>query len=249
MWLAFAGICFSSKIIAQDTIKFAAPKQPKTDWSKVNLSNRANDHFILQFGYDMWMNKPDSIKITGFSRHFNFYVMYDMPFKSSPRVSVAGGVGVGTSNIFFDKTNIDIAGKSRSAQITFTDASNTTHFKKYKLTETWLEVPIELRWVSDPLHSGKSYKIAIGGKIGTMVDAHTKGKDLQTAEGASLYGNKYKEKEKSRKYFNSTRFAATLRMGYGPVTLYGAYQLTSLFRENQGPKVYPFSIGIGVSGL
>ncbi len=249
MLLALAGVCFSSQIKAQADSLRLVPAKPKKDWSKVNLSNRANDHFLIQFGYDGWANRPDTISIKGLSRHFNFYVMYDMPFKTSPQLSFAAGIGVGSSSIFFDNTNIDLVGKGGTNAITFKDASNSNHFKKYKLAETWLEVPLELRYVTDPLHSGKSFKVALGAKIGTMVDAHTKGKDLQNADGNSLYGSKYKEKEKSRQYFNSTRLAGTFRIGYGPFTAYASYQFISLFKENQGPKVYPFSIGLCIGGL
>jgi hypothetical protein len=246
MWLAIAGIGISGSITAQDSSKTTKPKK---DWSKVNLAGRANDHFLFQSGYDWWSGKPDSIQLTGFSRHFNFYVMYDMPFKSNPRMSVAGGIGVGTSSIFFDKMDIDIAGKTGSKVIIFKDASKTNHFKKYKIANTWVEIPLELRFVSDPLNSGRSFKVALGGKIGLLVDAHTKGKNYESAAGVSQYGTKYKEKEKSQKYFNSTRMAATLRIGYGPFTAYGAYQLNKLFRTGEGPEVNVCSVGLCIGGL
>ena len=44
---------------------------PKKDWSKLDLSTRANDHFLIQYGDDAWPNVPDSINTSGFSRHFN----------------------------------------------------------------------------------------------------------------------------------------------------------------------------------
>jgi hypothetical protein len=262
LWLAIAGTGISFSSIAQDSTKIAkdsstittiTPNEPftskKKDWTQVSLVNRANDHFMIQFGYDGWAGAPDSINISGFSRHFNFYLMYDKPFKTSPRFSVAGGVGMGTSSIFFEKTSIDIAGKTGSNQIRFNEVTVGNYFKKYKVNNIWVEIPLELRFVSDPLHSGKSWKIALGAKLGTMVDAHTKGKNLVGNTGNSLYGTKYIEKEKSKKYFNNTRLAATMRAGFGPFTVYGAYQLTNLFKEAAGPTAHPYSIGLCLSGL
>ena len=251
-WLAIACTCISIKTIAQDSLSVKSDSvviKKKKDWSKVNLGNRANDHFMIQFGYDGWAGAPDTLNISGFSRHFNFYLMYDMPFKTAPRLSVAAGLGLGSSSIFFDNTNIDIAGKNGSSKITFTNAANSNHFKKYKVTNTWIEVPVELRFVTDPLHSGKSFKVALGAKVGTMIDAHTKGKNLVSATGSSLYGTKYVEKEKSKKYFTSTRLAGTLRVGYGAFTLYGAYQITKLFKDAAGPTAHPYSIGLSIGGL
>lgn len=253
MWLISIAAGISIQGISQDstgkskTSTTATPQ--KTDWKKVNLSNRPNDHFMIQLGYDGWANKPDTIHTTGFSRSFNFYLMYDIPFKTAPRLSVAPGLGVGSSSMFFSKTDIDIVGKVNPVSASFMDVSGSNHFKKYKLNNTWVEVPVELRFVADPLHSGKSWKVAMGVKIGTMVDAHTKGKDLQTSTGTSLYGSKYIEKEKSRRFFNSTKFAVTLRAGWGPVTAFGSYTISKIFKQNSGPDVYPYSFGLCLSGL
>jgi hypothetical protein len=253
LWLAIAasGIGFTSS--AQDSMVVKTPDTvvvvKKTDWKKVSLANRANDHFMIQFGYDGWSGAPDTINISGFSRHFNFYLMYDMPFKTAPRLSVAAGIGVGSSSIFFDNTTIDIAGKVNPTRISFLNSENTNHFKKYKLSNTWVEVPIELRFVSDPLHSGKSFKVALGAKVGTMIDAHTKGKNLVNSDGSSLYGTKYIEKEKSKKYFTNARLAPTIRIGFGPFTAYGSYTITKMFKENQGPDVHLYSVGLCLGGL
>jgi hypothetical protein len=245
LWLAIAGAFVSGSVIAQDSNLVVKKK----DWSKISLANRANDHFMIGIGYDGWAGATDSLNIKGLSRHFNVAVMYDIPFKTNPRLSFAGGIGVSSSSIFFDETNIDIAGKLGRNRIVFSDAGNTNHFKKYKLSTTYVEIPLELRFVKDPLHSGKSFKFAVGVKLGTMLDAHTKGKNLVNADGNSLYGSKYKEKEKSSRYFNSTKLAGTVRVGYGAFTLFGSYQINTLFKENQGPVVRPYSIGLCLSGL
>ena len=70
---------------------------------QVHLTGRAADHLMFQFGTDTWTNTPDSVKLGGgTSRHFNVYFMYDKPFKSNNKFSVAYGGGIGTNNIFFD---------------------------------------------------------------------------------------------------------------------------------------------------
>jgi hypothetical protein len=224
-------------------------KEPKKDWSKVTIGDRANDHFMIQSGYDGWMSMPDSIQTSGFSRHLNVYVMLDKPFKTDPRWSVGLGVGIGSSNIFFENTSVDLKGAINPSQITFRDVSKENHFKKYKLATVWAEVPIELRHISNPLNSDGSFKWSIGAKVGTMISGYTKGKNLQSSTGQSLYGDKYIAKEKDRKFLNNLRIAPTARIGFGNFTVYGAYQITTLFREGQGPDVRPYSIGLCISGL
>jgi len=221
------------------------PKKTKRDWSKVNLSGRANDHFLIQLGYAGWANVPDSINIKGFSKSVNVYFLFDFPFKTDPRFSIALGPGIGTDNIFFEKTQVGIDGET--ATLRFQDLSDTNHFKKYKLVSAFLEAPVELRFTSDPLNSKKSFKAAIGLKVGALVDIHTKGKNWEDKNGNSL--NNYTEKIKSRTYFNKNRLVATLRLGKGNFSLFGNYQLGALIKEGLGPDVKPYSIGLTISGL
>jgi len=224
----------------------SVPKKTKTDWSKVAMKNRANDHFLIQIGYDKWAKMPDSIQTKGFSRSFNAYFMFDFPFKTNPHFSIGLGAGISTSNIYFNKTMIDITGKN-SNQLTFKNVSDTNYFKKYKLLTTFLEAPVELRFLGDPLNSGKSFKAAIGAKIGTLISAGTKGKNLLNRNGQSV--STFIQKEKAKRFFNGTRFSLTGRVGYGIISLFASYQVNSFIKEGFGPDVRPYSIGITFSGL
>lgn len=236
-----------SQTTVNDTI--AAPAKPaavKKDWKKIDLSNRSNDHFMIQFGSDGWSGTiPDSATPHGLSRHLNIYVMLDKPFKTNPRFSVGLGVGIGTSNIFFKNKVVDI--KAQAAKLPFSKRDTTTHFKKYKLNTGYIEAPIELRFTANPENSNRSWKGAVGVKIGQLISVHTKGKNLEDKNGSSL--NNYTVKESSKKFFNSTKLALTGRIGYGVISLYGAYQFTQLLKDGTGPDIKPYSIGICISGL
>jgi len=109
----------------------------------------------------------------------------------------------------------------------------------------YLEVPVELRFSSSPENMNKGFKFAIGGKIGTLLDAKTKAKVDLDANG---FGG-YIEKIKDKRFFNGTRLAATARIGYGHFTVFGTYTITQFFKEFQGPTVKPWSLGLTISGL
>ncbi|HPZ87936.1 MAG TPA: hypothetical protein PLQ32_07525 [Flavihumibacter sp.] len=227
----------------------APVKAKKKDWSKVTLNNRANDHFVFQTGYEGWAGSTTGIRTKGIGRFLNIYFMLDMPFKSDPRFSVGIGAGIGSSNIYFDKMEPQIAGTTST--FVFNDMSDSatfsSRFKKFKMTEAWAEVPVEFRWVKNPENSNKSWKAGLGIKVGTMLNAHTKGKNLQNNSGQTI--NAFTLKENSKRYFNTLRLAATARVGYGPFNLYAAYQINSLIKESAGPQVHPYSIGFQFSGL
>lgn len=221
------------------------PPASPAKWKSVDLSNRSNDHFMIQYGFDKWSGTNDSTTPSGFSRHFNMYFMLDKPFKNNPKFSVGLGVGVGSSNMFFDKKSIDL--KSGSVRLPFTKLDSTNHFKKYKLTTVFLEAPVELRYNSNPENSNKGLKMALGIKVGTMVNAHTKGKTLVNKSGTTV--NDYIMKESNKRFFNSTRLALTGRVGVGIIALQGSYQVTALLKDGAGPVINPYSIGISISGL
>lgn len=220
---------------------------PHANTKKITITNRPNDHLMIQLSSDHWSGMPDSIKShqQGLSRGFNAYFMLDKPFRSAPKFSIGFGIGISTSNMIFKKENIDL--KSTSTLLPFTRVDSTNHFKKYKLATGYLEVPLEFRYSSKPLEPNKSFKIALGGRIGTLVNAHTKGKTLEDKNNNII--NSYLQKENSKHFINGTRFIATARVGYGILSLFGAYQLGNILKTGAGPALHLYQVGLTISGL
>jgi hypothetical protein len=204
-----------------------------------------NDHLLLQLGYTTWMGKPDSINTGGFSRTFNIYFMFAFPFKTNPKMSVAVGAGLATDHILFDKTTVGIT--DPTATLVFKDLSDTSHFDKYKVSTSYLEAPVELRFTSKPNDDKHSVKAAIGVKVATMLSAWTKGVEWVDKNGNTL--NDYTQKLKSKRFFNTTRLSVTSRIGYGKFSLFGSYALSPLLKEGVGPTMRPMTIGLTLSGL
>jgi Outer membrane protein beta-barrel domain len=211
------------------------------------ITDRAADHFMFQVGTNIWSGTADSVSkyIKGFNRSANIYVMYNKQFKNSPKFSIAAGIGVGTSNIYFKKMEMDIV--ATNSKLPFLRTDTGINYKKYKLATAYLEIPLELRFTADPSNPNKSIKAAIGIKLGTLLNAHTKGKTLQNSAGTKI--NSLTVKESSKSYFNGTRIAATARVGYGIFSLYGSYGLTSLFKDGVAPDTKLVQIGLTISGL
>ena len=206
---------------------------------------KGNDHFLIQAGITQWAGRPDTINTGGVSRSLNIYFMMAFPFRTNPHLAVALGLGVGSDNIYFKNTDIRI--RDNASTIAFRNVADTNHFKKYKLATDYAEVPLELRWTSRPDDDAHSFKVALGIKAGLLLNARTKGKTLLDATGTTI--NDYKEKEFSKRFFNSQRFVATGRIGYGHFGLFASYQISQVFKENAGPNVHPFTLGISLTGL
>lgn len=171
--------------------------------------------------------------------------MYNKPLKNNPQYSIAGGLGISTSNMIFKKMNVDVNAVSNTLPFTHLDSSN--HFKKFKLATTYLQIPLEFRYTKKPDQPNKSFKAAIGLKIGTLLNAHSKGKNLLDKNDQLL--NSYTEKENSKRFINGTQFMGTLRVGYGIFSLFGSYQLNTVLKPGAGPGMRLFQAGLTISGL
>jgi hypothetical protein len=211
---------------------------------KIDLSNRPNDHLVIQFGHTTWSGVPDTITMGGFSKSFNLYFMFDYPFKGNPKLSVGVGVGVGTDHIRFSKMNVGI--KEPTKKLPFVNVRDTSHFKKTKLATSYAEIPFELRYSADPA-TGKGLKIGLGVRVGTLLNAHTRNAILQNRNGNLI--NDYTLKEASKNFFNKSRFVGTFRVGYGHVSVFSSYQLNPTLRDGVGPDARPFTVGLMLSGL
>ena len=234
-----------SPLFAQMDTSYTAPV--KKSPTRYDLSHKAGDHLMVQLASNQWSGAPDSIssRMGGLNRSANVYFMLNKPFKGNPKLSVGFGVGIGTSNIYFKKMEVDIT--NTTPILRFMNTDSTDNFKKYKLSTAYLEAPIELRYTSNPENSMKGLKAAIGVKVGTLLNAHTKGKNLKSKTGGAL--NEFTIKENSKSYFNSTRLAATARVGYGNFTLFGSYHFSPIFKDGVAADIKLVQIGLTLSGL
>lgn len=229
-----------SSVAQQET----APKPKK---KKFDVTSRNGDHLMVQIAHNMWTGMPDSISshTKGLNKSLSMYLLFDKPFKKDPRFSLAFGGGIGSSNIFTKNllANID----ANSLKMPFVNTDSLDHYKKYKIATAYLEVPLEFRFSSDPENPLKSIKGALGFKVGTLLAAWTKGRNLVNKTGSALSNGVYKIKDKD--YFNKTRLAATARVGYGPVTLFGTYYFSPVFKDGVAPDMKLFQVGLNISGL
>lgn len=238
-------VIFSAVLLCLGFVSFAQTDTSRNARLLSPMQIPSSDHFMIQLGSATWLNRPDSITTKGLSRTFNMYVMLDFPFKTNPHFSVALGPGIATDHIFLDNRRAEITGTTTN--LLFRNVADTNHFKKFKVSTAFLEVPVELRFSSNPEMNGKSVKVALGAKVGTMLGAWTKGTTLQNKSGSTI--NDYTEKLKSKRYFNTTRLSLTGRIGYGHFSLFTSYALTPVFKEGVGPKVNTLSVGLTLSGL
>jgi hypothetical protein len=216
-------------------------KPKKKSWSNVILGDQANDHFLFQLGYSDFLNKQDSVSTKGIGRSVNMYFMMAFADKQDNRFSAAVGLGFGSDNYYLNKERIDLTNPARATF--YTDTADD--YRKSKLNATYIEIPLEARYSSNPANPNHAWKVALGVKAGLLAGIKTKVKMLRDINGIPDYTLKTKDDH----LFNPVRAAGTLRVGYGVVSLFFQTDITSFIKSGDGPSIRPYTAGVTISGL
>ncbi|MCW3123570.1 MAG: hypothetical protein JWQ38_3062 [Flavipsychrobacter sp.] len=225
----------SSTLLAQD-----ATEKVNSSATPPPIVKPSRDFLMLQFTYNNWITKPDSVKTKSFNYGFNGYMCYDFPIKKS-HLSFATGAGISTSVIYLNQqvlANTDTGALGGAARF----IPDTKTYKRYKFVTAYLQAPFELRYYGNIQNRNKGFKAAVGLQVGTLLGSHTKG--LYAVEGTNV-----KDKINTKRYVSSWNFAATARVGWGNFSLFASYNLTPVFKDNVGPPITPASVGICLTGL
>lgn len=194
------------------------------------------DQFVYEINYDYWLEIPDDIKLKVLPISSNFYLMFPL-IGQHTHISFASGIGIGASNI---KTN---AYPTDTNDVSFyTLIPDSIDYKNNKLTMTYLDIPLELRFMTNPNKRGRSFKLGVGFKAGLLIGNHTKyhGEDLNGS------GEIVKYKTYHIKNLTPYRYGITAKIGFGKFLINGYYSLTGLFENNKGQDITPVSIGLTI---
>jgi hypothetical protein len=173
--------------------------------------------------------------------------MYDVAFgkkKIVKNFSIAPGIGVGSENYYFKNYKLTWHYDSLTR---FKPLGDSISSKNSKLNMTYIDIPIELRYRSEPnKKTGMSWKIAVGFKFGFLVGSKWKYKGEDPNKGTN--GESVTIKDIGVANMSKFRYGPTIRGGYGPVSIFAYYSVGSAF-TTKGPKMNPIVFGISINGL
>jgi hypothetical protein len=109
--------------------------------------------------------------------------------------------------------------------------------QKSKLSLVYLEVPIMAEFQIPIKNLGNRLYFSAGINVGKRLSSHTKVK-------YRIDNKKEKLKSPGDYSIRDFKFAGSFRIGYRWVNLFATYDLTPLFNDRRGPRLYPFSVGI-----
>lgn len=202
---------------------------------------------LVNLNFDHWLNTPSGISPKWFaSRGVDVAILYDYVIAKS-NFSAAAGVGFNSHNIHMEGFPIEYTIKSGGTYTKLDDSFfDGKEINVNKLSTNFIDIPIEIRFRSNPYKNGKRIAASIGFKLGWLVQSHTK---TRTDQDLYYNGINFRRKVKTYDVPNLTKFryGVTARIGYANFYLNFFYSLTPLFIEGRGTEAIPISIGIGVS--
>lgn len=236
-------ICFLSIV----SLKAQEDKRPEEIQEIINDNQ---ERFVFELTSDR-ATGDEAPKITPFSRGFNVYYMKNIPLGES-KFAIAPGLGLATRQLYMDNLyDFDpVENKVELPEIPDALDKNIS-----KLSYTYVEAPVELRFNSKADKRGHSFKVATGFRAGYMISSKYKyrgkiydGDPFVNGSGSDLVYNA-KLKEKKLENLVNYRIAPSFRIGYGSVNVFGLYQINSDFEAGRGPKYNAYSIGVSISSF
>ncbi len=167
--------------------------------------------------------------------HFNFY---EKEFKLYKHYALAStGVGLSYNNFRFRK-NIDLKSDNPVFDYTVNDSVN---YRKNKLTVSYVTVPVLLT-INTSENPKKAFHLTTGMIFAYRLGSHTK-------KVYSENGDKKKDKNFDDFNIEPFRYDATLRLGYRQFTVFANYALSEFFKNDQGPVLHPWTVGVSLASF
>ena len=198
---------------------WAAVEMGVNSFAKVDYKGYTPDYFM-----DLNQNKSFEVGLN--------FLRYSIGLQKDKRnIGLVTGLGLTFNDYRFSNPyTIEIVDGKVSSKLI-----DETGLSKSKLTTSYLTVPLMLEF-QIPV-SGNNKKLYFSGGVigGLKVGSHTKVK----IDG-------HKSKDRGDFNINPFRYGATARFGYKGINLFGTYYFSTFFKDSRGPKMYPFTIGIGL---
>lgn len=183
--------------------------------------------FVLELGINSALDAPSKFSpaLWG-SRTLNIYYQYNIRILNS-KFSIVPGVGFSLERFKF-KNGATLGYDEDSLKLFTPSETGMTGLRKSQLVTNYFEIPVELRFSTNPEDPGRSFKVAVGGRVGYLYDGFSKLKYKEDGETKRL---------KDKQDWNLTKFRYGLygKFGIGNFSLFAYYNLTPLFEEGKGP--------------
>ncbi len=203
---------------------------------------------FLDFGFNTLNNRPEdlSTRFIG-SRIINLYYHFPINLKEGSGFTLNPGFGFGLEKYAFgDDSNLfnnPAVGTNSSQLLPITEVfGEDIEIGANTFAANYFDIPIEVRYHVNKRDYDKGVRVALGGKVGFLYDAHSK---IGYTNEAGL---ERKIKDKQGYGLTPIRYGVYTRIGFPGFNAWMYYGLNKVFQSNRGPfNTEANQINFGVS--
>ncbi|MEI7724571.1 MAG: outer membrane beta-barrel protein [Bacteroidota bacterium] len=176
------------------------------------------------------------------------------------KIGFTTGLGVQISNYYFTNNYVMLKDSSALVAYQVQDAQgNMVKMKVNKMVVSYLNLPLFFEYQTNRYRRLNSFHVTLGVIAGVRIGSYTKqvydnkegSYNLVDAQGnkiASFDVEHYTVSDRGAYHLSPFKLDAAFRVGWSHLNLFSTYSLTQMFQKNQGPELYPFTVGITLLG-
>lgn len=176
------------------------------------------------------------------------------------KIGFTTGLGLQVSNYYLTDNYVMIKDSSTLMAYKIEDSyGNPVDLKVNKMVITYLNLPLFFEYQTNPGLRLSSFHVTLGVIAGVRLGSYTK-QVYEEKEGsyflvddagkkiASFDVDHHTVRDHGAYHLSPFKLDAAFRVGWSYLNLFGTYSLTQMFQKNQGPELYPFTVGISLLG-
>ncbi len=220
----------------------------KTTAKKKRRTKFKNNWSGIDFGMNAYVNPEQSLRMKPGSEfleldHNKSWVLnFNLFQKNFPiiknNLGIYTGIGFGFNNYRLSDKSVTLV--YNKEEIDYVIEEDIT-MSRNKLILSHLNIPLMLEVQTHGPKKYHRFHLAAGMNLGILMTSYI-------SQRYEIDGDKMKRKINENFHINPFRYDATVRIGYGGINLFATYALNTLFKTNEGPELYPFSVGIRIGG-
>lgn len=219
---------------------------------ELGMGGYVTSSFDMNFGPKYpWMNMN-----TARSLLVNFN-LYELNVNiTDQHLGFTTGFGFQVNNYFFTDHYVMISDSATLVAYKVQDVNgNPVRLEKNKMVASYFTVPLLLEYQTNAYRRSSSFHIAAGIVASARIGSYTKQEYPQKSGTLYLVDEKgnpvagfgisdNKVRTRAPYHLSPFKVDATVRIGWSHLNLFGTFSLTQMFQKNQGPEVYPFTVGL-----
>lgn len=209
-------------------------------------------NFYPKYPY-MNMNTARSlfVNINPFELNVNLYKNH---------IGFTTGIGLQLSNYYFTGTYVMLKDStSLVAYQSYDQLGNSAAMRVNKLFVSYINLPLFFEYQTNSRQRLNSFHATLGVVLGVRIGTYTKQSyesinqtyslnDEQGTKVATYYVDKHNVNSRGAYHLAPFKVDAAFRVGWSHLNLFATYSLTQMFQKNQGPELYPWTVGITLLG-